>query len=239
MSQQLEPGRDKMAGIILLEGGAEFGGKMSEPDLRAIELAGGLDASICVIPAAAAPDHNQERAGRNAEGWFRSLGARQVNVLPLIDRPSANQPEIASELRKARFIYMLGGFTHYLGQTLLGSLCWEAILNAYNSGAVVGGSSAGAMVLCQTYYDPSAGRVREGLNLVSNACLIPHHDSFGKGWAPKLRQLLPEATLTGIDERTGMLDDGGQGRWRVYGQGTVTIYQQETSIYRRGEVFSF
>ena len=227
-----------MAGIILLEGGAEFGGKMAEPDLRAIDLAGGFEAPICVIPTAAAPDHNHLRAGRNAESWFRSLGARQVSVLPLIDRASANQPEIANALRQARFIYMLGGFTHYLGQTLLGSASWEAILEAYHAGAVVGGSSAGAMVLCQTYYDPGAGQVAEGLNLVPNACVLPHHNTFGSGWAPKLRKLLPDATLIGIDERTGMLDDAEHAHWTVYGQGAVTIYQEQTKVYRKGEKFT-
>ncbi len=30
-----------MKGYLLLEGGAEFGGQMAEPDLRAIELAAG------------------------------------------------------------------------------------------------------------------------------------------------------------------------------------------------------
>ena len=49
-----------MTGILLLAGGAEFGGQMSEPDLRAIELAGGFDAPICIIPTAAAPDRNQK-----------------------------------------------------------------------------------------------------------------------------------------------------------------------------------
>ena len=227
-----------MAGIILLEGGAEFGGKMAEPDLRAIDLAGGFEAPICVIPTAAAPDHNHLSAGRNAESWFRSLGARQVSVLPLIDRASANQPEIANALRQARFIYMLGGFTHYLGQTLLGSASWEAILEAYHAGAVVGGSSAGAMVLCQTYYDPGAGQVAEGLNLVPNACVLPHHNTFGSSWAPKLRKLLPDATLIGIDERTGMLDDAEHAHWTVYGQGAVTIYQEQTKVYRKGEKFT-
>jgi cyanophycinase len=227
-----------MAGTILLEGGAEFGGKMAEPDLRAIELAGGFEAPICVIPTAAAPDHNHVRAGRNADNWFRSLGARQVSVLPLIDRLSADQPDIAGALRQARFIYMLGGFTHYLGQTLLGSACWEAILDAYQAGAVVGGSSAGAMVLCQTYYDPGGGQVADGLNLVPNSCVLPHHNTFGSGWAPKLRKLLPYATLIGIDERTGMLDDTEHAHWTVYGQGAVTIYQEQTRVYRKGECFS-
>ncbi len=43
-------------GYLLLEGGAEFCGRMRDPDLRAIELAGGFDAPLRIIPTAAAPD---------------------------------------------------------------------------------------------------------------------------------------------------------------------------------------
>ena len=214
-----------MAGYILLEGGAEFGGRMAEPDRRAIELAGGPGARISVIPAAAAPDHNHERAGRNAELWFRGLGAREVAALPLIDRESADHPAIVAALRDSRLIYMLGGFTHYLGRTLLGSASWRAILAAYADGAVVAGSSAGAMVLCEHYYDPESGQVFEGLGIVPNACVLPHHDTFGRGWAARLTVLLPSSVLLGIDERTGMLDDGEAGAWRIYGHGTVTLYR--------------
>ena len=98
-----------MAGHILLAGGAEFGGRMAEPDLRAIELAGGVDARISIIPTAAAPDHNHERAGRNGVRWFESLGARNVSALPLIDRASADSPAIAAALQESRLIYLLGG----------------------------------------------------------------------------------------------------------------------------------
>jgi cyanophycinase len=214
-----------MAGYILLEGGAEFGGRMAEPDRRAIELAGGPGARISVIPAAAAPDHNHERAGRNAELWFRGLGAREVAALPLIDRESADHPAIVAALRDSRLIYLLGGFTHYLGRMLLGSASWRAILAAYADGAVVAGSSAGAMVLCEHYYDPESGQVFEGLGIVPNACVLPHHDRFGRGWAARLTVLLPSSVLFGIDERTGMLDDGDSGAWRIYGQGAVTLYR--------------
>src|SRR5262245_24868517 len=168
-----------MTGYILLEGGAEFGGRMAEPDRRAIELAGGPGARISIIPTAAAPDRNDQRAGANGVRWFAGLGAQNVAALPLIDRESAERPEIVAALRESRLIYLLGGFTHYLGQTLLGSACWRAILEAYAAGAVVAGSSAGAMVLCEHYYDPGAGQVMEGLNMVPNACVLPHHDTFG------------------------------------------------------------
>ncbi|HJW84036.1 MAG TPA: Type 1 glutamine amidotransferase-like domain-containing protein [Anaerolineae bacterium] len=222
-------------GHILLEGGAEFGGQMAAPDRRAIELAGGYDARISIIPTAAAPDRNHERAGGNGQRWFTRLGAQRVEVLSLIDRASANRADIVESLRASRLIYLLGGFTHYLGQTLAGSAGWQAILTAYHAGAVIAGSSAGAMVLCQHYYDPESGRVAKGLGVVPNACVLPHHNTFGKGWATRLTALLLDAVLIGIDEGTGMLDDGEDGQWIVYGQGEVTLYRGGRAVaYRRG-----
>lgn len=210
-------------GYLLLEGGAEFGGAMREPDLHAIELAGGFDAPIRILPTAAAPDNNHVRAGNNGVRWFQSLGARNVESLPLIDKASANDPQIAESLRSAKLIYLLGGFTHYLGQTLPGSQAWDSALTAHQNGAVIAGSSAGAMVLCEYYYDPGRGKVERGLNLAPNACVLPHHNTFGKNWAGKLRELYPGVTLLGIDERTGMLAENGE--WTVYGGGAVTLYQ--------------
>ena len=230
-----------MAGYILLEGGAEFGGLMAEPDRRAIELAGGFAMPISIIPTAAAPDNNHRRAGNNGVDWFRHLGATQVEALPLIDKTSANDPAIVAAISKSRLIYLLGGFTGYLGETLANSASWQAILAAYEVGAVVAGSSAGAMVLCQYYYDPSRRRVVDGLNLVPSACVLPHHDTFGKGWAQQLAALLPGVVLLGIDERTGMLDDSGTERktgWRVYGQGSVSVYRAgKSALYHSGESF--
>jgi len=212
-------------GYILLEGGAEFGGRMRDPDLQGIQLAGGFNAPIRIIPAAAAPDNNHQRAGWNGVRWFQSLGAKDVVSLPLIDQASANDPAIVNSLRAAKLIYLLGGFTHYLGQTLKDSRAWQAALEAYHKGAVIAGSSAGAMVLCEYYFDPSSGKVVNGLKLVPNSLVLPHHNTFGKNWAPKLLQAKPDITLLGIDEQTGMLDEGDARDWKVYGAGAVTLYQ--------------
>jgi cyanophycinase len=231
-----------MTGYLLLEGGAEFGGQMAEPDKRAIELAGGLDAPITIIPTAAAPDNNHQRAGTNGVRWFHHLGATHVESLALIDKASANDARLAANISQSRLIYMLGGFTGYLGETIKDSASWQAMLRAYESGAVIAGSSAGAMVMCQYYFDPGKGHVVEGLNLLPNTCVLPHHDTFGKAWAPRLTNLLPEAVLLGIDEQTGMLDDGQEGRkveWRVYGKGSVTLYRKgKPTVHRSGESFN-
>ena len=139
-------------GYLLLAGGAEFGGRMAIPDKRALFLAGGPDARLSIIPAAAAPDNNHQRAGRNGLRWFQSLGATNVALLSLIDRESADAPKIVASLKQSKLIYLLGGFPHHLGQSLAGSLGWQSVLEAHRAGAVIAGSSAGAMVLCDYYY---------------------------------------------------------------------------------------
>jgi len=218
-----------MVGHLLLEGGAEFGGRMADADRRAMALAGGSEARIVILPAAAAPDNNDVRAGSNGERWFKSLGATNVAVLGVIDRQSAEDAAMAAEIEESRLVYLLGGFTHYLGQTLLGSECQAALERAHASGAVICGSSAGAMVLCEHYYTSRERRIYPGLGFVPNACVLPHHDTFGHRWASSVRALLPEAALLGIDERTGIIDDGPHRRWTVYGKGSLSVYGKDHS----------
>ena len=49
--------------------------------------------------------------------------------------------------------------------------------------------------------------------------------------------LLPDSVLVGVDERTGLIDDG-DGAWRVCGQGAVTLYRRgQPIVYNGGQVF--
>lgn len=225
-------------GFLLLEGGAEFGGQMSAPDLRAMELAGGFDAPICILPTAAALDNNHKRAANNGLRWFQSLGAKNVFSVDVIDSKTANDDSLAASIRTSRLVYLLGGFPRFLGETLANSACWQAALDAYQEGAVIAGSSAGAMVLCEHYYDPYEKKLLRGLDLIPNACVLPHHNNFGKSWARQLAELLPDSILIGIDERTGMVSDTGG--WQALGAGGVTLYRAGSTVrYGRGERFSF
>ena len=223
-------------GFVLLEGGSEFMAGMAAADKRALAAAGGHAVPVRIIPAAAAPDRNDRPAGANGVAWFQSLGANNVRSVPIIDRASANRPDLAAELESAKFIFMLGGFTRYLAETLASSQVWEAMRTAHRSGAVIGGSSAGAMVLCEHYFDPVSGSVQPGLNLLAGCCVLPHHNRFGKNWAPALERMLPGAQRLGIDEETGLLNDGPAGEWTVYGKGVVTVYEPESrAVFHHGE----
>jgi cyanophycinase len=144
--------------------------------------------------------------------------------VPIISRISADDKKLAQTLREAKLIYMLGGFTHYLGQTLKDSLAYEAMLEAYQKGAVIAGSSAGAMVMCESYYDPSSKRVHQGLNLVPHSLVLPHHNTFGQSWASSLLKKLPNVK---------------NGAWTVYGRGSVTLYHNEqVETHQTGKTFS-
>ncbi len=211
---------------ILLEGGGEFYGQMASADRRAMTLSGGSGARISIIPTAAVPDKNHKRAGDNGVNWFNGLGAIHARALPLIDIESANDPDLADELLTSDLIFLLGGFPSYLAETLNGSLCWAAIKEAGQKGSLIAGSSAGAMVLCEHYYDPTSKRLKTGLNLIPNACILPHHNTYGNRWRPTLEKLIPGAVLIGIDEQTAILNEGSKGTWQVYGDGAVTLYRK-------------
>ena len=107
---------------------------------------------------------------------------------------------------------------------LKGSLVFEALANAWRHGAVVAGSSAGAMVLVDPMVDPRGGAFTVGLGLVEQLAVVPHHDSGS--FTPLLADAgtcpggLP---IAGIPERTALIRDP-DGSWRSAGEGHVTVY---------------
>ncbi len=219
-----------MAGLLVLAGGAEFQKGMDAADKYLIEQAGGPDAPIVILPTAGGADGGEGMAARRGTEWFRQMGGRKVEAVMVVDRKSANDPALAARIEQAKLIYMAGGSPGFLLDSLRGSAAWQAALKAWEGGAILGGSSAGAMVLTQQMYDPSSGGLVAGLGLVEAAAFMPHHNGFGRRWFDKLNGLLPGATMLGVDEKTAIIGNGNN--WRVYGKGWVTVY-------RAGQPFKF
>lgn len=225
-------------GYIMLQGGHELRGRMADADRQALSLCRNVTAPVVIVPTAAAPDNNHERAGDTAVRWFRSLGAEQVVAVPLIDDRSADDPAIADTLTGAALIFMVGGFPGYLADTLSGSAAWAAMQAAYRGGGVLGGSSAGAMVLCDRYFDPQQDRIRTGLGLLTGCAVVPHHDTYGGPWASAFKDQLSGVTLIGIDEETGIIGHGPGASWTVYGKGRATLYAGgQTKQHQEGASF--
>ena len=224
-------------GTILLQGGAEFSGQMAESDNRAIELAGGVDAKILIIPAAAAPDERQDVAGQAGVAWFKSLGATNVEVIPIIDRDSAENLTNRKTLREAKLIYLLSGNANYLATTLRGSSAHEAMQDAYENGAVIAGCGAGAVVMSDPFFDNISQRSQKGLGFIQKICVLPSHDQIGSRWANRVRTVIPMSVLIGLDEETGILFEDEA--WHVLGAGCASVYRgSEIRQFASGESFT-
>ena len=49
--------------------------------------------------------------------------------------------------------------------------------------------------------------------------------TVGAGWIRHIAPQIPQAAFVGIDEETGIIREGGQGAWQVYGGGNASIYR--------------
>jgi cyanophycinase len=206
-------------GTLALVGGMEWSDGCSF-DRELLDASGG--AEVLVLPTAAAYEH-PERAVANAEGWFASLGG-SARGLMVLARPDAEDAANAGEVEKAKFVYLCGGSPLHLRSVLKDSAVWSALLAAWDNGAVIAGSSAGAMVLCDPMVDPRGGAFTLGLGLVEQLAVIPHHNT----WSPdkEHRTLLLAAKglpIVGIDEATALIR-AADGAWRATGAGDVEVF---------------
>ncbi len=103
----------------------------------------------------------------------------------VLGRADAEDEANAAEVRASRFVYLGGGSPMHLRSVLKASPVWEALLDAWRRGAVVAGSSAGAMVLTDPMVDPRGGALTVGLGMVEELAVIPH---FGDENAEKVHR---------------------------------------------------
>ncbi len=206
------------AGPLALIGGAEW-----QPGCDFdIELLRASDGSeVVVIPAAAAFEH-PERVVERAKTWFAEIGGR-VTGLPILKRTDAEDSQNAEAVRKARFIYLSDGSAQHLRSVLKDSLVWAAIQDAWASGAVIAGSSAGATVLGDPMVDPRGGTFALGLGLVRKLALVPHWENWTDLKASRMNHLAPSATVVAeVEERTALIR-WPDGTWQATGAGRVVL----------------
>ncbi len=219
-----------MSGPLALVGGMEWGEGCTF-DAELLEASGGAD--VLVLPTAAAYEH-PERAVEAARRWFATMDA-QVRGLMVLRRTDAEHPDNVAAVRSARFVYLGGGSPLHLRSVLKDSPLWEALLHAWDEGAVLAASSAGAMVLCDPMVDPRGGAFTLGLGLVNGLTVIPHANSWSPEKAERTYQLAPPGcAVVAVDEQTALIRGASGGgthpSWRAAGAGTVTAWRDGEAI---------
>jgi len=219
------------AGPVALVGSGEFLEVMVPVDA---ELLAGRPQRAVFLPTASA-EEGPERVRYwtdLATAHYVSMGVEPV-PLEVLDREDADSPELASQVDGAGLVYLSGGNPGYLANTLAGTAVWQAILQAWRSGAALAGCSAGACALSRLADDfRRPGRYSgEGLAVVPQLVVLPHFDRFEQ-WMPGLADRMmartpPDATLVGIDEETALVADGegftvrgNKSVWRIDRDGT-------------------
>lgn len=214
-----------MPGTIALVGGGEW---TDGCDFDAALLATSGGTEVVVLPTAAAFEQ-PDKAVATATAWFESLGAT-VRGLDVLNRRDALDPANVEAVRGARFVYLSGGSPLHLRSVIKETPLWDALVDAWRDGAVIAGSSAGAMVLGDPMIDPRGGAFTVGLGMVANVAVLPHAESAEQVATHHKRTFsLASAglVLAAVPERSALLQ-GPEGTWQSAGAAEVTIWVDGT-----------
>jgi cyanophycinase len=127
------------------KGALVVGGGNDVPAIRAkfVELAGGPDAKVVLIPTASEDDDFPPEA---LDGWKRRFGFKNVTVLHTRDRKRADSEEFVKPLRDADAVWFGGGRQWRLVDAYHDTRTQREIEAVLSRGGVIGGSSAGATI---------------------------------------------------------------------------------------------
>ena len=215
-------------GWIVPIGGAED--KEANPKVlkRFVDLCGGEDARIAVIPTAS----RLVETGIQYERLFPELGAARVDILDFDTRRDASEQNRLDIIEAATGVFFTGGNQLRLS-TLLGGTPVAKLIRLMNArGVTVGGTSAGASILSEHMIafgsegaSPRASSVRlaPGLGL-TNRFIIDQHfrqrDRLGRLTAALGYNPFPVGI--GLDEDTAAFI-GPDNTVEVEGSGAITV----------------
>ncbi len=229
------------AGPCLAIGGAED--KVNDRSILAtfLQLAGGADARIAIVPTASSMENGGERYRR----IFAEMGAETVDSVPIMSREDANGRIPLTALSEATGIFLTGGNQMRLSAMMGGSDAEALIRARHTAGAIVAGTSAGASILSAHMVAMGASgpspRLRmaqmvAGFGLVPDMIIDQHfrqRDRIGRLLA--LVAANPSLLGVGIDEDTGILIDE-RGVMEVIGRQSITIVDGRRMVSDIAEV---
>ena len=215
-------------GSIIAIGGGEDRVKEMQIHRRFVELSGGADASIVVIPTASL----LHETGQDYRRIFSGLGAGTVNFLPINRRGDCDNSEFSELLDNATGIFITGGNQLRLSAILGGTLVAQKIKRRNAEGIPIAGTSAGASIMSEHMVAGGAGNespaegtvsLAPGIGLINSVIIDQHFTERNR-----LGRLLTASSYNpfliglGIDEDTAAFI-GPDKILEVVGSGTVTV----------------
>ncbi len=225
-------------GALVLEGG---GRSADEANRRIVALAG-IDPNLCLIDVVPAKPDGAAAGPSQLYRKFDPYSGVRMQMLTLGDADVEN-PGVVAVLRSCSGYFFNGGNPQRFSDLFLEDGGDTAALAAIRErfergGAVVSGSSAGAMLtgpvtLCECGAKSSVAALTEGklfqapgFGLVEGVLVDAHFFTrglLGRHLFALARNRIPFGV--GIDERTAVVVPGDDGWWEVIGEGRVAIIE--------------
>jgi cyanophycinase len=220
------------------------GGNMQDPAIvkRFIDLAGGPDAPIVIIPTAGEADEQYHEYWPGLKQW-RENGARNLTVLHTRDRKVADSDAFVKPIREARAVFFGGGRQWRLAEAYLDTLTHKELAALLDRGGVVGGSSAGASILASFMVrgdtksnEKMIGDHTVGLGFLKNAAIDQHLLRRNRQFDMlEVIDKHPQLLGIGLDEDTAIVVQGDQ--FDVIGQSYVVVYSHKPVVGANGRFY--
>ena len=209
-----------------------------------IELAGGLDAKIVVVPTAGG---NKTPTGEikiykeeDVIAAWKKRGVKNVRMLHTHDAKVADTEEFAAPLREANAVWFDGGRQWNIVDSYLNTLTYREFHKVLERGGVIGGSSAGATIqgdylVRGAIAGPDIMMTPEkeherGFNFLRRSAIDQHINTRHR-WddlIPVIKKY-PNLLGIGISEGTALIVKGDRfevmGAWKVAIHDNTRVYQ--------------
>lgn len=243
-------------GALVILGGEPGGDSINTRFVRLARAAG--PGPVVILPMANADPAKDVLARTRI---FQSLGVATIALD--LTRESAGSDSVARILGQASGIWFTGGSQNRLAAALLGTAALDSVRARYLAGVVVGGSSAGAMVMADSMFTGEERRpggrraltdsstrqpfttidrdnvgIAPGFDLMRDAIIYPHFVRRQRHNRLISRVLeRPDVVGVGIDETAAVVVLPG-GEWEVIGESQVIVYDARASRAMGGEVLA-
>jgi cyanophycinase len=219
------------------------GGAMRSPEIyrEFIELAGGPDANIVLVPTAGgAAEYDQFYTGMQA---WRENGARNLTLLHTIDPEVADTEAFLEPLKTAGGVFFFGGRQWRLVDAYGGTKTEEAFREVLERGGVIGGSSAGASIQGSFLVRGDSrsntvmmGDHQRGFGYLRNVGIDQHVLRRNRQFDMiEVIEAHPELLGIGLDEDTAIVVRGD--RFQVIGSSYALIFDNQSTTGSEGSFY--
>lgn len=212
-------------GTLIIIGGGDINESLNR---KIIEITGGLQIPIVIIPTADGRDNYDENFGE--AGLLRKMGATNVTVLHTNDRNVANSEEFVKPLLSAKLVWFSGGRQWRLVDAYKNTLTEKMLWKVLERGGTIGGSSAGATIQGSFLVrgDTKNNQVmmgdhQAGFGFLSNVAIDQHVLARNRQFDMfEILRAHPDLLGIGIDESTAIIVKGDS--FEVAGKSYVVVY---------------